>query len=197
MDSHEIMTTHTNDGKNLQAAETRRDRRWTGLLMALSACLLFAAGCLGQPRGGPAWEQRPAVRPIPEDFVAARAFDAVNSERLNHGLTPLTRRRDLDEASRLHAVDLVRMGRLNHISSDGRRLENRLGHIAWIWAGENLARNKGFEDPVAEAVRGWLNSPRHRDNMLRPDFTHTGLASVQDPETGFIYIVQVFILPMR
>ena len=31
---------------------------------------------------------------------------------------------------------------------------------------ENVAYNSGHADPVETAVRGWINSPGHRKNML-------------------------------
>lgn len=134
-------------------------------------------------------------RPIPNRAESDNAFRAVNRERIRHGLLPLARRADLDEIAYLHARDLAAMDRLSHISSDGRQLEHRLGSLDWVWAGENLARNKGFDNPTLEAVRGWLESPRHRDNMFRPDFSQTGVAALFDPSDGFTYFVQVFVIP--
>ena len=124
-----------------------------------------------------------------------QVFTAVNEARMRAGLTTLERRRDLDFVAYLHALDLIAMGKLSHVSSDGRHLENRLSHLNWVWAGENLARNKGYDSPTEEAVRGWLTSPRHRENMLRPDFNQTGIAVVRDPGSKFYYIAQVFIIP--
>jgi|GEM_PF-3207029 Uncharacterized protein with SCP/PR1 domains len=124
-----------------------------------------------------------------------RAFTLVNQERLKIGLPPLMRRADLDEAARLHALDQVRMNKLSHFGTNGSQITNRLAHIPWINAGENLARNKGFNDPSGEAIRGWLASPSHRSIMLSTDFSYCGMAVVRDPETDFIYFVQVFINP--
>lgn len=132
----------------------------------------------------------------PSEADARHCLDLVNNERARMGLPPLVRSRDLDQVAYRHALDLIAMGKLSHTSSDGRQLQNRLVHLGWTWAGENLARNKGFDDPSAEAVRGWIASPRHRDNMFRPDFTHCGMVVVRDPESGFIYFVQVFMIPV-
>jgi uncharacterized protein YkwD len=107
----------------------------------------------------------------------------------------LRRRADLDAVAYAHARDLVRMNRLSHTSSDGSQLEHRLARLDWEWAGENLARNKGFESPAGEAVRGWIASPRHFENMFRPDYSQSGMASLYDPDSGFVYFVQVFIIP--
>ena len=127
--------------------------------------------------------------------LADKAFKDVNRERVRRGLIPLTRRADLDAVAYLHADDLVVMDKLSHVSSDGKQLEDRLKKMEWTWAGENLARNKGFDDPAGEAVLGWINSPRHNRNMFRPDFSQSGMAALVDSETGFTYFVQIFIVP--
>ena len=167
-------------------------------LLAFSGCQVFtpAESPSSSVAGRESVSQRNiGLLPIDEQ-EARKAVAAVNLERTRVGLPPLTRRRDLDEVAYRHALDLIKMGRLSHISSDGRHLENRLSRLQWTWAGENLARNKGFEDPTAEAIRGWIASPRHRDNMFRPDFSHTGMSVVRDPETGFLYFAQVFLIPL-
>ena len=175
--------------------------------LGLAACLLLLPGCppyadvaasswsrseTGDVSGGRSREIR---RLPPDEREAGRVFAAVNLERMRHGLTMLTRSRDLDAVAYRHALDLVAMGRLSHSSSDGRQLEHRLAHLNWVWASENLARNKGFENPTAEAVSGWLMSPRHRVNMLRPDVSQTGIAVVRDPNSRFTYIAQMFMIP--
>lgn len=181
---------------------------------ALAAVLLLP-GCLEQqvvssrpvastPPSMQAAQSAPAVQAIagkrasrlPPDLAESRrAFTLVNQERLRIGLPPLMRRADLDEAARLHALDQVRMNKLSHFGTNGSQITNRLAHIPWINAGENLARNKGFNDSSGEAIRGWLASPSHRSIMLSTEFSYSGMAVVRDPETDFIYFVQVFINP--
>ncbi len=175
-----------------------------GLLLPL---LALTAGCM---RGGDsmAYAYMPeegrdssvkgvAVKPIQNNREAAEAYLLVNEERLRKGMQPLARRGDLDAVAYAHARDLARMNRLSHTSSDGRQLENRLARLDWEWAGENLARNKGFDLPAAEAVKGWIASPKHYENMFRPDYSQTGMAALYDPDTGFTYFVQVFIIPVN
>lgn len=137
-----------------------------------------------------------SAKPLKNRKEAQIAFDMVNDERARRGLPVLARRADIDEVAYAHARDLMRMNRLSHVSSDGRQLEHRLERLEWEWAGENLARNKGFESPAAEAVKGWIASPQHFENMFRADFTESGMAALYDPESGFTYLVQVFINPV-
>jgi uncharacterized protein YkwD len=143
--------------------------------------------------------ERAVRRETPDTFLAGetdRTFLAVNNERVRCGVPPLARDRGLDQVASQHARDLAKMNTLSHTGQRGQGLEKRLEHLEWVWAAENLARNKGFEDSGAEAVRGWLASPRHAENMLRTDFTTSGMAVLRDGESGFVYFVQVFIVPM-
>lgn len=160
-------------------------------------CLAFFAGC-GMP-GETATRDSDvrgvSVRPERAERDAQEAYRLVNDERARRGMQTLRRRADLDAVAYTHARDLMRMNRLDHTSSDGRQLEHRLAKLDWEWAGENLARNKGYASPAAEAVQGWIASPRHYENMFRPDYSQTGMAALYDPDSGFTYFVQVFIIP--
>ena len=42
-------------------------------------------------------------------------------------------------------------------------------------AGENVAWNAGYSDPIRTMVEGWIKSPGHRANMLG-NYTHIGVA---------------------
>ena len=167
--------------------------------MAAACLLLLLPGCepgdMGSD-GRASSVKGVSIKPVPSDRAAHEAFRLVNDERGRRGMQSLTRRADLDAVAYAHARDLMRMNRLSHTSSDGRQLENRLAKLDWEWAGENLARNKGFDSPAREAVKGWINSPKHFDNMFRPDFSQTGMAALYDPDSGFTYFVQVFINPV-
>lgn len=164
--------------------------------MAATVCV---AGCFG---GGEDDLERDSavkgvsIKPVRNDREAGFAFDLVNDERARKGMQTLKRRGDLDAVAYAHARDLMRMNRLSHTSSDGRQLENRLAQLDWEWAGENLARNKGFDSPAQEAVKGWIASPKHYENMFRPDYSETGMAALYDPDSGFTYFVQIFIIPV-
>ena len=174
-------------------------------LLAILLLLPLLSGCF--PAGGDSGSSRQRDSSVkgasssrkvsPSSRDAQEAFRLVNDERSKRGMQSLGRRADLDAVAYAHARDLVRMNKLNHISSDGRQLEHRLGKLEWELAGENLARNKGFDSPAREAVKGWINSPKHFENMFRPEFSQTGMAALYDSESGFTYFVQVFIVPIR
>ncbi len=165
---------------------------------SLSGCGQTQSVASASRRGGERSSsvQGVTVTPSRADTEAYEAFQLVNDERLRRGMLPLARRPDLDAIAMDHARDQFRMNRLSHIGSNGSKLENRMGNrVNWIRAGENLARNKGFPSPAREAVRGWIESPKHYENMFRPDFCETGMAAIYDPVTDFTYIVQIFMVP--
>ena len=58
--------------------------------------------------------------------------------------------------------------------------------ISYRTAGENIA--KGYQSPEA-VVRGWMNSPGHRANILNSSYTHIGVGYVASGN----YWTQMFI----
>ena len=70
-----------------------------------------------------------------------------------------------------------------------KRLENYSKRCGESATGENLYTAYGLESLVTPraAVQWWMNSPGHRDNILRPDFTDMALAvrdGSADPAAG-------------
>jgi hypothetical protein len=64
------------------------------------------------------------------------------------------------------------------------------------YAGENLAKNFLFSKNVVEA---WMDSPTHRENVLRPEYTDVGFAVVNDVLNGeeTTLVVQMFGKPLK
>ena len=60
--------------------------------------------------------------------------------------------------------------------------------ISYKTAGENIAGNSSNSG----AVNAWMNSEGHRANILNNSYNYTGLAVVNSPKYGKIY-VQMFI----
>jgi uncharacterized protein YkwD len=53
--------------------------------------------------------------------------------------------------------------------------------------------NVDVADPVAAAVQGWMKSRTHRDNILRREFTETGVGICR--RDGSYYFTQLFLRP--
>ncbi|MFD5074076.1 CAP domain-containing protein [Streptomyces sp. NPDC058371] len=106
--------------------------------------------------------------------TAAEVMALTNAERTAAGLPPLADDAVLTTAAQAHSTDMVTRGFYSHTSPDGREPWHRAAaagsrHRA---VGENIAC--GQRSP-AEVVRGWMDSPGHRANILKPDFTHLGI----------------------
>jgi uncharacterized protein YkwD len=115
----------------------------------------------------------PQVAPYqaPEKFI----FDLVNAERSKVGLSPLKRNLLLDQAARNKAADLVSKGYWSHTSPEGKTFNEWIQEAGYryLHAGENLA--KDFPN-VSDAVPAWMNSPTHRENILKVVYQDTGIA---------------------
>lgn len=127
---------------------------------------------------------------------AAKIITEVNDERVARGLTPLAQNRMLDNASLQKAISLSKIQSLIHTKSqDGVAWSfiNDAGYLYEI-AGENLAVNFQNEE---EIVDHWMNSPSHRENILRPDFADVGVAVAQGKYEGETadYVVMYFARP--
>ena len=68
------------------------------------------------------------------------------------------------------------------------RLAN-VGYSDWERIGENIAAG----DPTPESVvGGWMSSPGHRANMLKPEYQEIGVGVLKGDGRYRIYWVQVF-----
>lgn len=116
--------------------------------------------------------------------IERRVIELTNLERQKHHLQPLEHNEILCRSALLHTLDMAEHHFISHTGSDGSTVAERVqraGYNHALVVGENLAM--GYLDPES-AVRGWMESPGHRANILRPQFTQIGV--------GYIYgFVQV------
>ena len=101
-------------------------------------------------------------------------LDAVNDVRAAHNLRPLRVDAALVHAARDYSGTLIRRDIFTH-GSLGPRLAG-YGVRGPIY-GENLAWGKGERATARGIVRGWMASPGHRANLLRPGWSRIGIGS--------------------
>ena len=99
---------------------------------------------------------------------------AVNDVRAAHNLRPLRVDSALVRAARDYSATLIRRDIFTH-GSLGPRLAG-YGVRGPIY-GENLAWGKGERATARGIVRGWMASPGHRANLLRPGWRRIGIGS--------------------
>ncbi|MDM7930899.1 CAP domain-containing protein [Tabrizicola sp.] len=104
----------------------------------------------------------------------------LNAERRANGLSPLRLSAKLDKAAQGHACDNAARKSISHVSSDGGTLKNRLRRAGYAFraAAENTGR--GFASG-ARAVQWWMNSPKHRDNILLRKAREVGIGIAVSP----------------
>jgi len=121
-------------------------------------------------------------------------FAAVNRERVVHGLAALEESDDLLDVARDYSRRMAKEGFFAHVDPDGRTVRERVREagLSWHVLGENLAYSKGYVNPVAASVVGWMDSPTHRKNILEPLFTQ-GAVGVWINDKGTVYFTEIFI----
>jgi uncharacterized protein YkwD len=97
-----------------------------------------------------------------------------NSERTKYRDQALHLDAQLSQAAQKFARDMSTRGYFSHVSPEGHDLKWRLndGRIVYMSAGENIAW--GYKTS-SEVVRGWMNSPGHRRNILNNKFSRIGV----------------------
>jgi uncharacterized protein YkwD len=104
----------------------------------------------------------------------ARVVELLNQERASRGLGPLTVDPVAVAVARAHSQDMCQRHFFDHVSPEGKQPWDRLraAGARFTAAGENIA--VGYT--TAQAVhQGWLASPGHRANRLKPTYTRTGV----------------------
>ena len=129
------------------------------------------------------------------DVVERRAFEQTNVARAKNGLRTLIWDPELCRMARKHSEQMATLGYFSHETPEGLQLKERAranGILHFRVIGENIAYNKGYDDPGGFAVERWLTSSGHRANMLFPGFQASAIGSYVAAD-GSTYLTQVFI----
>jgi uncharacterized protein YkwD/stress response protein SCP2 len=145
------------------------------------------------PRSGDIYWTALWARPLTPGNLARtadRVVELTNAERARAGLRPLAVDPLLAAAAQAHSTDMVARAFYSHTSPDGSQPWDRAtaAGARRRTIGENIAC--GQRTP-AEVVEGWMNSPGHRANILKPDFTHIGIGFAGGGQKG-TYWTQLF-----
>jgi uncharacterized protein YkwD len=127
--------------------------------------------------------------------IERRAFEKTNQVRVAQGLAPVAWDAALCRMAREHSESMARQGYFSHETLEGLHLKDRAratGIPRFRVIAENIAYNKGYEDPGGFAVGRWMISPGHRANILYVGFQASAIGSYVSTD-GSVYITQVFI----
>ena len=141
----------------------------------LAACALVAFATLGAGSAD-------AARPLHLSRAERTLLTAINSARAAAGVPPLRASVSLSSAAAWQSQVLAQAGYIDHTSPDGSTLLDRLTRARWhgTTAGEDLA----VAPTPSDAVAMWMQSPGHRENLLRPSFHTVGLGLARGVWSG-------------
>jgi len=134
-------------------------------------------------------------RPAAIEETRAAVLCLLNAERAKHGLHPLARNLLLELSSQRHSDDMATRKFFSHDAPEGTDPQARMKAEGYPlpWTGENLYMGTNAAASPVEALDGWMNSPGHRANILRPQFTQVGVgvayssAKPGDPDPAGVY----------
>lgn len=133
---------------------------------------------------------------IATDINTHQLLQCTNAKRAENGLPPLTLSDKLNSAASMKAQDIFANNYWSHYGPTGTtpwQFILKSGY-SYEFAGENLAKNFLFSNDVCDA---WMNSPTHRENMLRDVYQNVGFAVVDGSLLGesTTLVVQMFGTP--
>lgn len=122
----------------------------------------------------------------PSGSPEAQVLTLTNAERKKAGCGALRTNSALTKAAEAHASDMVDNHYFAHNSQDGRTPFARMKAAGFKGGAmaENIA--VGYTSPAA-VVKGWMNSPGHRANILNCSYTMLGVgydSGLVKPEWG-------------
>ncbi|MEG4351127.1 CAP domain-containing protein [Microcoleus sp. LAD1_D3] len=113
----------------------------------------------------------------------------INQYRASKKLPPLSIDPRISQVARIHSEDMAK-GKVS-FSHDGFEGRAKAITVPYQSVAENLAYNFGYNDPVRNAVEGWIKSDGHRKNM-EGQFNVTGIGVAKNAK-GEYYFTQLFV----
>ncbi|MBA2568650.1 MAG: CAP domain-containing protein [Actinobacteria bacterium] len=180
-------------------AEVSQNSNWqlrqasTGSVLArLKAQPLSNGALVARTSAKPA---RPAVSVARSAILAAYEADIVrrmNAIRTDRGLRALRISRQLSAAAAYHTNQMGLRGFFEHESANGAEFWKRIERFypssrAGSWSvGENILWGSP-EISASAAIREWMQSPPHRENILSGEWREVGLGATHFPSAPGAY----------
>ena len=141
----------------------------------------------------------PPVAGHEDSDVEARLLDTVNQARASAGVAPLSYDSRIHAEALVHSADMTCYG-MSHFVPPGTTPASRMAAagVAFTWHGENIGWS-GVGSDWQKVM--WLfnsmmaeqppNDP-HRQNILSPHFTHTGIGIYVENASGRLWLTEDF-----
>lgn len=147
-------------------------------LLFLTVLALLAAQLAVNPR--PTSGEVLGVRTSVE---VAELLELTNAQRAKAGAAPLALNAQLQAAAKAKLADMFQRDYWAHYAPDGTAPWQFIEDSGYYYetAGENLARNFSTSSGV---MTGWMTSPGHRENILKPEYQDMGIAAAKGKISG-------------
>jgi len=179
----------------------------------LVGCLLIL------PASGQGQQQEPVRPEIRAQSMERRVFEWINIERAKVDLPALKWDERLADVARAHSRDMAERHYVSHLTPEGKTPTDRgsavgyecrtlIGPYIYVGLGENIFQNNLYsrailrglhvvyewnteDEIVRTSVKGWMDSPGHRSNILKATFEKSGVG-VAFSEDAKVLITQNF-----
>lgn len=103
-------------------------------------------------------------------------YSGTNAERVRVGVSPLALNSMLNIVAQKRMQDMFAREYFEHVSPQGQSASTVAEDVMYEYAtiGENIAMGNFATDAVL--VQAWMDSPGHRENILRSQYTEIGIA---------------------
>lgn len=139
-----------------------------------------------------------SVLSLPAAVVPAEIIAFTNVERRERNANSLYENPLLSAAAAAKAKDMAEKGYFAHVGPGDKQPWRWIeeAEYEYSYAGENLAVR--FTEST-EVVKAWMESPTHKDNILKPVYTEIGVGTAEGFYEGMpaTFVVQYFATPKR
>lgn len=128
------------------------------------------------------------------ESLETQCFNEVNRVRVKVGLEPLEFNESLLHVAREYSRRMAEENFFSHNDPSGNTVRERVSgaNIRWRVLGENLSFSRGYINPVAVSMTGWMDSPGHRRNLLDRTWRQTAIGAwISD--NGTVYFTEIFM----
>lgn len=129
--------------------------------------------------------------------LAPQIFARINVLRARVNAPPLAWDSALAREARRESEDMARLGFFSHVNPERGDLGARLREVGIRWwrCAENILRENRFDDPVSVAEVEWWYSLPHRENLVNPVYTRTGVGLARASDDT-VFATQMFLTPL-
>ena len=113
-----------------------------------------------------------------ENAIAAM----INNVREQNGVNAIAADGALNEVAEIRSTDLLNRNYFSHYTPEGTNVFDvmRSNGVSFRYAGENLAQSAPASAGTVEGfLNAWINSPTHKANILRAQYTKIGVSMVE------------------